>query len=316
MSASRGSLNCRRLGRTNLVVSEVSLGTVELGVEYGIGKPQSRPTFGESARILNRALDLGINFIDTARAYGDAEERIGRVLSGRRNEFVLASKVLAYDREGLTGPALNRQVFTSVQASLKALRTETIDVLMIHSASPEVIARGELISILEDLKARGVCRFVGASVYDEEVALKAIESGRYDCLQIAYSILDRRPENATLAAAECKDIGLVARSVLLKGALTYRYTELHDNLRPLREAVRQLLAATGTNASGLPALAYQYVLSQRSIHSALVGASTVEELEAVVNSTLWGAPSFATLKTALDVGDCSAYVDPRQWPES
>ena len=87
----------RRLGRTSLQVSEIGLGTVELGLEYGIaeGQPvQCRPR-DDAARVLNQALDSGINFIDTARAYGVSEEIIGWALKARRKEFILASKVEA-----------------------------------------------------------------------------------------------------------------------------------------------------------------------------------------------------------------------------
>src|SRR5438445_381549 len=102
----------RRLGRTNFLVSEISLGTVEIGMDYGIpaAGEEARPGPTQAARLLHRALDLGINYIDTARAYGGAEAVIGSALRPRRSEFFLASKVLSYDKEGLTGARLRERV--------------------------------------------------------------------------------------------------------------------------------------------------------------------------------------------------------------
>src|SRR5260221_3170689 len=101
-------MRTRRLGRTNFAVSEISLGTVEIGMDYGIrtAGDDACPDPVQATRLLNHALDLGINYIDTARVYGEAEAVIGSALKSRRGEFFLASKVLSYDRENLIGASL------------------------------------------------------------------------------------------------------------------------------------------------------------------------------------------------------------------
>jgi aryl-alcohol dehydrogenase-like predicted oxidoreductase len=277
------------LGRTELVVSEISLGTVEIGLDYGIGPDGEarRPPESEAARLLHRALDLGVNFIDTARAYGESEAIIGRALNGRRKDFVLCSKALSYADQPYD--ALREKVTASVEASLRALDTEVIDIMMIHSASSGVLAREELIGILEDLKRQGKFRWIGASVYGEEAALQAIRLDRYDCLQIAYSALDRRPEPRVLPGAESNDIGIVARSVLLKGVLTPRHHHLPGHLAELKVAAGSLESAGETAGFSLPELAYRYVLNRVPPHTALVGASAVGELEAAVKFAEAGA---------------------------
>ena len=95
-------MNYRRLGRTGLQVSEIGLGTVELALDYGVpvAGEHLRPPEEQAARLLNRALDLGVTFIDTARSYGASEEIIGRALKGRRSEYVLASKLARIRDEG------------------------------------------------------------------------------------------------------------------------------------------------------------------------------------------------------------------------
>jgi aryl-alcohol dehydrogenase-like predicted oxidoreductase len=272
----------RRLGRTQLEVSEISLGTVEIGLDYGIGPDglAHRPPEAEAARLLNRALDLGVNFIDTARAYGESEAIIGRALRGRRNDFVICSKALSHADE--TPGGLPEKVAESVEASLRALATDVIEIMMIHSAPMEVLVRGEMIGILEDLRSEGKFRWIGASVYGEEAALAAIRSGRFDCLQVAYSALDRRQEPTVWPEAVSNEVGIVARSVLLKGVLTQRYHYLPAHLFGLQTAAGELETLAKSIGIGLAELAYRYVLSQVPPHTALVGASAIDELEAAV----------------------------------
>ena len=281
-------LKRRRLGRTNLDVSEVSLGTVEIGTDYGIPGPgrELRPREDEAARLLHRALDLGINFIDTARAYGDAEEIIGRTLRSRRREFILASKVPLHECDDFGTRELREHCEQAVAETLRALQTDVIDIMMLHSGSSVMLSRDDVFEILEDLRQAGSIRYIGASVYGPENARMAIEGGRCDCIQLAYSMLDRRPEQHVLELAKETDIGIVVRSVLLKGALTYRYRTLPDELEPLRSEVERVKHAAGCTDEELPEVAYRWVLgSSRGrplIHTALVGASSVEEVEQAV----------------------------------
>ncbi len=276
-------MNYRRLGRTGLLVSEISLGTVELGMDYGIpvGNEHRRPAEADAARLLNRALDLGVNFIDTARVYGTSEEVIGRALKTRRREAILCSKV-APPPADVRGPALAQHVRASIADSLRALQTDYLDVLMIHSAATEEIRRGEMIAVMLDAVRAGHVRFVGASTYGEEAPLLALADGRYDCLQIAYSAVDRRPETRILPLAQQGDVGIVVRSVLLRGALSHRYTLLPAQLGEIRAAIAQLDALRGSEASSLPELAYRYVLAHEAVSTALVGTARLSELKEVV----------------------------------
>ena len=268
----------RTLGRTGLSVSELSFGTVEIGMDYGIAAAgdHKRPDEAEAERLLHRVLDLGINYIDTARAYGESEAVIGRILAARRKEFVLCTKVLPLESA--------KELEASVAESLRQLRTDCVDVLMIHSAPQTLIEQGATAENLLRLKERGWFRFLGASVYGEEAALAAIHSCVFDCLQIAYSVLDRRPEARVIPAAQAAGVGLVARSIVLKGALTHRYQYLPEPLAALKEAVRGLEPL----GASLPELAYRYVLAREIPETALVGTANIEELEAAVAYTTRG----------------------------
>src|SRR5206468_4280804 len=166
----------RPLGRTGFSVSEISLGTVEIGMPYGIARDgvAPPPDEAEASKLLHCALDLGVNLIDTARAYGESEAIIGRALRDRRKEFFLVSKVLSYHDQNLDCAALRERITSSVHQSLALLQTDCVDVMMIHSAPVEAIKGGEALSILKKLKQQGHIRAVGASVYGEEAALAAI----------------------------------------------------------------------------------------------------------------------------------------------
>lgn len=309
------SLKRRQLGRTGLSVSEIALGTVELGVDYGIPTTaSSRPTMVEADRLLHRALDLGVNLIDTARGYGESEHIIGTCLQHRRSEYILVSKVSAYEQEKLPSAALRARVMRSVRDSLLALRCSHIDIMMVHSASREVIARGELLTILQELKAQGWISCTGASVYDESAALMAMQAG-YECLQIPFSMMDRRPERAVLGAARKHNVGIIARSVLLKGALTNRCRYLPESLSMLRHEVEGMMQRIGSHIEELPAIAYRYVLGESGVHSALVGACSLQEVEEAVTYAQLGVLPDSVLHSirSICVGD-DRLLNPATWP--
>jgi 1-deoxyxylulose-5-phosphate synthase len=279
-------MNYRRLGRTGLEVSEIGLGTVELGLDYGVpvAGEHLRPPEEHAARLLNRALDLGVNFIDTARAYGASEEIIGRALKGRRNEYVLASKLAPIREEGQSDRELREQVKASVAESLRMLQTDVIDLLQLHWAPVDVISKGRVLAAARQAQQAGYVRFIGASTYGEEAPLAAlaVQDGGYDTLQVAYNLADRTLEEQVLPLAEQQGVGIIVRSVLLRGVLTHRYTLLPDQLAELRSAIAQLSHLADTEACSLPEMAYRFVLAHPAVTTALVGTARTEELEAAL----------------------------------
>ncbi len=306
----------RRLGRTGLMVSEISLGTVELGLDYGIrpAGDDARPEETTAAALLHRALDSGINYIDTARAYGTSEEIIGRALRHRRAEYILASKVSSFSKENLAPQALRERVAASVEDSLRALATGVIDVMMVHSTPTDALDAGPVWEELWKQREIGNIRFLGASVYGEAAALEAMATG-YDCLQIAYSVLDRRPEARVLVEAAARDVGIVVRSVLLKGALTHRCRDLPAAMHSLKRAVEKMRGAAGGEVESLPELAYRYVLSHAATHTALVGTARIEEMEAAIGYASRGALSEELAGRIREIHvDDERWLNPANWP--
>lgn len=289
-----------RLGRTNLEVSELGLGTVELGLDYGLGAAH-RPTEADAAALLHFALDNDVTLIDTARAYGTAERIIGAALKDRRHEYVLVSKV---QPRAADIPAL-------VDESLRNLQTDYIDVILLHCGNDS--PPDEAVAALERCRDSGKVRFIGASLYGPASALEAIQSNRHDCIEIAYNLLDRRPEDEVLNAAEQANIGVLARSVLLKGAFSARYQELPDSLASLKRCVEQLAALSGS-IDALPEFAYRYVLGRTPPHTALIGTASIRELKLGIEYAARGPLPAELLAAARSISvDDERWLNPGLW---
>ena len=309
-------MNYQRLGRTNLQVSEISLGTVELGMDYGIPVrgEHRQPSEADANRLLNRALDLGINLIDTAQAYGESEAIIGRGLKSRRDEYILATKIAGLSWEGYTGVELREQVETSITKSLRALQTDVIDLLYIHNATPELIQRGEIVEIMQRAQQAGYTRFIGTTTYGKAAPLAVLKDGRFDCVQVAYNLLDRQFEERVLPLAKKSDVGVVVRSVLLKGALTHRYAHLPEELYELRTAVRRINSLCGAQANSLPELAYRFVLAHPAVSTALVGTSRVHELQEIVSFAGCNSLPPELLDDLREIVVSPDQINPGTWP--
>lgn len=310
-------MNYRRLGRTGLRVSEISLGTVELGLDYGVpvGGEHLRPPEERAAHLLNRALDLGVNFIDTARGYGASEEVIGRALKTRRKEYILATKLAPIKETELNDREAREKVKGSIVESLRALQTDVIDVLQIHHTPVEVVQSGRIVEAMKEAQREGLVRFVGASTYGAEAPLAVLEDGRYDTLQVAYSAVDRTLEDKVLPLAQRQDVGVIIRSVLLRGVLTHRYTFIPDQLSELRSAIGQLNELVGGEVESLPELSYRYVLANPAVGTALVGTSRLDELEVALSFASRGslAPGLFAKIGVITVSD-RRQLNPGAWP--
>jgi len=278
-------MNYRRLGRTGLQVSALALGTVELGMDYGIKVPgdYGKPDEAEAIRLVHAALEAGINFIDTARSYGESEAVLGRALRGRREEVILATKVATQRPDGSTlrGEALKRHMHTGLDTSLKLLQTDHVDLWQIHNVDADLLAQIETVAeSFAEAQAQGKVRAVGGSTYGVDIPLVALEMGLFDMLQVTYSVLDQRLADQVFPLAAEHDVGIVVRSILLQGVLTERGDYLPDRLATLRERsrqFRQVVAEATLNLS--PAqMAIAFGLAHPQIDSVLVGVRTQQEL--------------------------------------
>jgi aryl-alcohol dehydrogenase-like predicted oxidoreductase len=305
----------RLLKSLNVSVPQIALGTVELGLPYGLGVDgeTTRPTFEQAERLVHAALDKGIRFIDTAPAYGDSEEILGRCLAGRRAELILTTKVGPLPLEGRSDADLATAIAASVEQSLRALRTDCVDWLMLHSASLSHVQQLERFrGPIETFRRQGKVRAFGASIYDDALRVSLEQSDLF-CLQVAASAIDRRVESA-LAQSSTDGKDFVIRSVLLRGALTERYNALPASMQPLHNAIGNLDRLATEAGISLTELAYRYATEFNGLM--LVGTASVPELEQAINFVEHG-PLSGDVIAAIRAMDCleDRFLNPAQWPK-
>jgi aryl-alcohol dehydrogenase-like predicted oxidoreductase len=290
----------RKLGRTGFEVGAIGYGAWGIGGSQWLGG-----TDDESLTALRRAIELGLNFIDTALAYGDghSEQLVGRVVREAAARIYIASKV---PPKNLLWPARHGigiedvfpydYILSSTERSLKNLGVETIDLQQLHVWNPEWIARDEWRRGLEDLKRSGKVRAVGISINDHQPdsALEIIETGLIDSVQVIYNIFDRSPERSLFPLAMARNIGVVARVPLDEGSLTGKIDEhtrfakgdfregyfIGDRKRQVRDHVDSLLADLGVNAASLPEIALRFCLSHPAVSTVIPGMRSVRNAEA------------------------------------
>jgi aryl-alcohol dehydrogenase-like predicted oxidoreductase len=210
----------RELGRTGWKVSAVSFGSWAIGGTWGTVKD------ADSLAALHRALDLGVNFFDTADVYGDgrSEQLLARLRRERREPFYIATKA-GRRLDPHTAEGYNRENLTAfVDRSLKNLETEAIDLLQLHCPPTEVYYRPETFGVLDDLVRQGKIRHYGVSVEKVEEALKAIEFPNVKTVQIIFNIFRQRPADLFFDQALKRKVGILARVPLSSGMLTGKLT--------------------------------------------------------------------------------------------
>ena len=211
----------RPLGRTGFEISEVSFGAWAIGGTWG------RVDDAESMKALHRALDLGVNFFDTADVYGDgkSERLIARLKRERKEPFFVTTKagrrVENHTADGYTKPKLG----AFIERSAKNLGVEALDLLQLNSPPTDVYYRPEVFGALDELVKEGKLRAYGVSVERVEEALKAIEYPNVQSVQIVFNLFRQRPADLFFERAKQKKVGILARLPLSSGMLTGKMTK-------------------------------------------------------------------------------------------
>jgi aryl-alcohol dehydrogenase-like predicted oxidoreductase len=208
----------RELGRTGWKVSTVSFGAWAIGGAWGTVDDN------DSLAALNRAIDLGVNFIDTADVYGDGRsERLVAELCRQRSEEIHVATKAGRRLNPHTSEGYNRENLVAfVDRSLKNLATETIDLLQLHCPPNDVYYRPEVFGVLDDLVAAGKLRHYGVSVKSPEEGLKAIDYPNVQSVQIIFNMFRHRPAELFFAEAKRRKVGILARVPLASGLLSGR----------------------------------------------------------------------------------------------
>jgi aryl-alcohol dehydrogenase-like predicted oxidoreductase len=294
----------RKLGNSTLEVSVVGLG----GNNFG-----GRIDFDASQRVVHRAIELGVNLIDTADSYGNkggSEEWLGRILGEKRNQIVLASKFgLQMDDAGKLKGASRGSIMQAVEASLTRLRTDWIDLYQLHRPDPQTPIE-ETLRALDDLVRQGKVRFIGCSNLSAQQLIEAQDTARQHGLaafvscQDEYSLVVRDVERELLPAAKARGLGILPYFPLASGLLTGKYKRgappppgsrlskipRHaDDFMTERNwrIVGELEEFTARRGRSMLELAFSWLLRDGVVASVIAGATSPEQVEQNIRAAGW-----------------------------
>lgn len=285
----------RRLGKTELKVSVIGVGTWQFGGEWG----QSF-TSQEVKELLSRARDLGINLIDTAECYGDhlSEALIGQAIEKEREAWIIATKFghkfpRPFERIEQWSP---QEVLQQFEASLKALRTDTIDLYQFHSGTDQVFAQDDLWTMLNRQVRAGKIRYLGLSLssrIDPLYQTERADQVGVSVIQVVYNRLDRTPEERVLPLCREQDLGVFARVPLASGLLSGKYQPgtvftQEDDIRSRQDQADlqwRLKQVQEIQQNEVPAgvamapWALAWCLQHPAVTSVIPGCKTIEQVE-------------------------------------
>jgi aryl-alcohol dehydrogenase-like predicted oxidoreductase len=313
----------RELGRTGWKVSEISFGAWAIGGSWGTVDDKA------SLAALHRAVDLGVNFIDTADVYGDGlSERLVAQLRHERHETIYVATKAGRRLDPHTADGYNRKNLTGfVERSLKNLNSESLDLLQLHCPPTEVYYRPEVFGVLDDLVKQGKLRYYGVSVEKVEEALKAIEYPNVQTVQIIFNIFRQRPAELFFQQAKQRQVGILARVPLASGLLTgkmkadtkfeaddHRGFNRHGESFDRGETFSGVDYATGLQTveklrglvspgMSLTQFALRWILMFDAVTCAIPGAKNPEQAEQNVQAADMPALSKATMSKIKEIYD-------------
>ncbi len=254
----------RQLGKTDMHVTALGYGGAEIGFEKAAPEAVSR--------LLNEALDAGLNMIDTAECYLQSEELIGQAVAHRRGQFYLFTKC-GHPESPSVGDWRPESLLASIERSLQRLKTDCVDLVQLHSCSENELRRGDVIAALQQARAKGHTRYIGYSG-DGSAARFAIECGAFDTLQTSLNIADQEAIELTLPLARERQLGVIAKRPIANAVWRYAEKPANDYILPYWERLRKLdYDFLRTEPENAAAIALRFTLSVPGLHTAIVGTA-------------------------------------------
>lgn len=260
----------RRLGKTDMDVFPLGFGGSEIGYERTEQKTVDK--------LLNAALDAGLNVIDTAECYVDSEGAIGRAVAKRRKDYWLFTKVGHWPQDGWTPGGIAK----SIERSLERLQTDHVDLVQLHSCPKAMLEKGEVIEALEKARKEGKTRYIGYSG-DRDDALYAVECGRFDTLQTSINVFDQQALDLYLPKALEKKMGVICKRPI--GNAVWRHdaqptngyvVEYWKRMQKLAYEFCKGEKKDDRGPEGAGGIALRFTLSLPGVHTAIVGTSNPE----------------------------------------
>jgi aryl-alcohol dehydrogenase-like predicted oxidoreductase len=263
-------------------ISKYTLGTVQLGMPYGIANKSGQPNIKQSFDILETAVRYGINAIDMAADYGTAEEVVGKYLLTLKNNEdkpLLVTKFAIRQAENLTDDDIERQVRIFVENSVQHLQIKKLQILLLHNAADMYLYGSPISKTLRKLINEGLVGKVGVSVYTASDVEKMLEEDLYEVVQLPLNIMDHRlVKRGIIEKLRQKEIVIFVRSVFLQGLFFLNPDELPANLKDAREPLLQLRQLANEEGISVAQLALSYIRDMDGITSLVVGAEKPEQV--------------------------------------
>ena len=296
-------------------LSNFGLGTVQFGLDYGFTK---RKTQEEVNDILNVAVENDVNLIDTAREYGDSEEKIGVFNKEFDNDFVIATKLsLIDDLSNLSYSFLKNHIQQSVNDSLSNLNLDNIPILQLHQVDMGLYNNSDFWSCIEDIKQDKLIDNFGVSVYDTDDTQFLLENHGdiIDYIQIPYNIFDRRFDSV-FEQIKINNIDVISRSTFLKGIIPSPVDNVPSELNDIIPYKLKLESASENAGVRVDELATLFVYYNKNISSTIFGVNSPEELKNNIDTIKQFDES---ILDEIDFNELSIsevkLIDPRQWNE-
>ena len=291
--------------------SRLALGTVQFGLPYGYGNAGRAVSRAEAARILVLAWERGIDMLDTAVDYGESESIIGAA-KPKEARFKIVSKVPRIGKDRIAAGDLEK-IRAAAYASLKRLKIEYLDALLVHHA-PDLLAPGgaKIFEILQALKSEGIVRRLGVSVYEPDVLRRILDLYPIEVAQLPLNLLDQRFARDGLRELARRGIEVHARSVFLQGVLLADPAGLPSRFEAVCSRLSRLRAQAKSEGIAVQTIALGYVAAQHEVGRIVIGVQSADELQANIAAFTAIPPRFGVDFSAYGIDDLEV-IDPRRW---
>jgi aryl-alcohol dehydrogenase-like predicted oxidoreductase len=300
-------------------IKKLTLGTAQLGLDYGIANKSGKPSVDKAYSILDKAIEQGIRSFDTAYAYGSSEKVLGNYFVQNKDilkESVITTKIVLGNSPEQKKEKISDVVSEKIQTSLERLKVDIVDNLMLHHVSDLDKYKDDIVSALLRVKEKGYTKKIGISAYNQDDLEKIMKYDAFECVQIPINIIDMRLiKEGMLKKLKSNSVYIYARSVFLQGLFFMNYEKIPKNLGGAGKYLKVLNNLSDKLGMSIAELALAYVRDIEEVDSLVIGAETPEQIQE--NVELINSPSIP-IKYMKQISEYfenvpEFYLEPWRW---